>query len=182
MDLNIISKIVRIGSVITATLATFIISPPVINPGENEGLNWKNIFAFVAGILAILIYDAFKKKISRTGSFLFVGIFIVLLSGYEIFYYKASVSCFYQVRCVISYAEVKSNNKADFEGWKKNPDPDCSPVEALLQANHCSPLKVWDFEKLAFNYYAFIILYFTIIIFFILLVVSVSDKLINNEK
>ena len=189
MDNKIISSVIKIGSVIITTLSSFVVSPPVVDPSENSGLHWKNIFVFIAGILSILIYDKLKKrKKVRPSGFWFVGLFIFLFIGYEVLYYKCSVPCEVDefdghktYRCIISSSPVKKEYRDDLNGWIINKEPD--PIKSLIHAWNCSPVTIWEFKDLMIPYYSFILLYFLMIITLILIIIiSVTDKIISNEN
>lgn len=111
--------------------------------------------------------------------FWLLGLFIVLIVSYEAMYYNLSVSCLEGKRCVISSASVLKAVEPDLAGWKnanvKN------PVEALMLGYRCASTEVWSFKDLALPYYSFLFLYFGIAITLILLIISLSDKIANNE-
>lgn len=173
MDQNKVSRIVQMGTVVMATIATFILRAPVINPDENEGINWKNIFVFIAGLLVLILHDKLKNNLKSSKAIIIVGVlFVVLLAVYETLYYTNSISC-YDTRVIISHENVKEDVQEDWARWKKDQD-----YEHLLKGFQCKPLKIWDYGTLAVPYYGLTTLYLLIVLTFIILIFSISDKLI----
>jgi uncharacterized membrane protein YfcA len=178
MNGKMLQIITRVGMVIITTLSTFIIAPPAMNPDENSGVNWKNIFIFFAGIFSILLYDRKKKNIrSRNIGFWLLGFFILLIGLYEFLISKYAVRCFGQL-CVVSYSNFKDSKINDnFLNWKNN----ASPFGSLLEVHNCNPLEVWDMSSLIPAYYGILGTYFSIIIAMTLLLTFLSDKIHKNE-
>ena len=177
---NAVSVITKAGTIIITTLTSFIIKPPALSADENEGINWKNIFVFVAGVLCILFFNWVKQKIKRKKIGIALVVLFILLAGlYEVLYYKYSVNCWDSVRSVISYAPVKSAEvAANLEGWVLRGD---EPLKNLVQAYQCSPLKVWNMSDLFFPYYSMIILYLVAIVVLTVLLLFISELLINKS-
>lgn len=174
-----ISIIIRTGSIIATTLASFIVTPPVIDSTENDGVHWKNIFTFIAGVLSILLYDKWNKKRKlKSLGFWLIGVILILFVSYEVLYYEYSATCFEGKRCVISHANVKKEVQADLVEWNKENDP----TLWLLKAYRCSSIEVWRREDLMIPYYSFIFLYFSIMIVLILLITSISDRISKTKR
>ena len=176
MNDKLISTINRAGIVIITTLTSFAISPPVIDGSDQEAVNWKNFFAFFAGVLSIILYDKYKKAGRKTKrlALWFLASLIILFAFYEIIYNEYSVNCFDKVRVVISHAPVKSSLTASYQFWEKTSH---TPIKSLLEGLRCSSVEIWNMSDLIPAYYGMIILYFLMIIVLTLLLVLVSDIL-----
>ena len=80
---KLISGIIKIGSVVAVTLTSFVIMPPAITSDTESGVYWHNIITFAAGILSILLYDLFVKKIkAKALSFYLLGMLLLLFVTY----------------------------------------------------------------------------------------------------
>jgi len=180
MDINkTVSVITKAGAVIISTLTSFLVKPPVIAADENDGVAWKNIFVFVAGVLSILLYSWIRKKINRRSiGILLISLLVIIAGIYEVIYYENSINCWGQVRCVISSAPVKNSEvAADLEGWKLRSH---EPVKELMQAYRCSPLEVWNMSALALPYYSMLVLYLAAILVLTLLLLFISELLTSK--
>jgi hypothetical protein len=175
-----ITKITKIGAVIMTTVASFILSPPALTSGENQGVNWKNFATFFAGIVSIALYDQFKAKTRRiSSSYVLLGFLVFFMFIYEYFYQTYSKPCF-GTRIITSQNLVKSDAVSRFSYWQQHSKGQ-DPVVNMLQSCKCDPKEMWDDTNLYFSYYGLVILYFLIIIMIILLIVQSTDLYIDKK-
>ena len=73
-------------------------------------------------------------------------------------YFNCSVTCFDDVRCVISNDSVRSEVVGDYDYWRA-PGRSTNPIKSLLEAYRCSSANVWDLKSLAAPYYGMLVLY-----------------------
>ncbi len=175
---NIISKA---GAVILATVASFLIFPPVISAEENPGVSWRNVFVFVAGTICVIVFSKHKKWIRghKRGFYILAALIIVII-GYEVLYYTKSSNCYERTRIVVVDQSFKTEElKLAYENLKNNNVP--QPFETFLIANQCSSVNIWKMKDLALPYYGMIVLYLLglILVTLLLLVVGqfATDKL-----
>jgi Ca2+/Na+ antiporter len=169
---SIIAKITKAGAIIMTTVASFILSPPALTVGENQGVNWKNFVTFFAGIMSIALYDQFKTKARRAYFFyLLLGILVVFMMSYEYLYLNYSKPCFGD-RIIISHVIIKPDAADIFSYWQKHSQ---EPLAEMLRACQCDPTKMWNKTDLLVPYYSLIILYFAILVMVILLIVLSGD-------
>lgn len=183
MNEKLIATIIKLGTVVMATIISFAFTPPVIDVDENNGISWKNVFVFVAGVLSLFFYNRFKGSLSKKNRLILItGLLILLSVAYEIAFVKYSVKCYSDTRCIISYEPAKSKAIANNQAYWETHCSFEKKSRCLLEAYNCSSTTIWNYSDIAIPYYGLILLYFGIIICTILLIVSVSDMIIIKEE
>ncbi len=180
MNRNIISYILKAGTVVMTSVLSFVIKPPALVPDENSGLNWKNAFTFIAGVLSVVLLDRYRSQgKGKAFPLLITGALVALLVSYEICYSKYSISCYDHYRIVVSPAPIKPELKAFFDAnFGKKPDP----VKEFLQSRNCVSTVIWEESDLYPYYYGMIALYLAIIVLVILLLALLSASIKDTSQ
>jgi len=175
-----LNTITKVGSIILATLVSFIVDPPVIDIG-NPPIFYSRVVIFFAGVVGLVIFKKFKSRF-RIGiaiSFLLAGL-IGLISIYEFLYHNNSIDCPWSSdRIVISNHEFRPEVKENYLTWEQD-FANQDPLSHFLAAYRCNPLSLWQFEDLALPYYSFILVYFSMVVIICFILFFVSEML--NEK
>jgi len=180
MDIQtIISAITKGGIVIMATVSSFAFPPPEISPEGNAAVNWKNVLTFFAGLISIILFGYLKKngKIRLRTMIILGCCLLVTIACYEVLFTHYSVPGLDNTRCVISLAAVRPDVAEQDRYWKAHSQ---TPTESMVKAFRNSPLKIWNGEDLYGQYYGMILLYLGIIIFFSMILVFVSDLILQQ--
>jgi len=176
MAQEIISKIINTGTVVMTTVLSFVVSPPVVSAEDDSPIKFSNIAVFLAGVLCIYLFDKFKGKVLKKFILIMALSIFVLFLSYQWMYNKYSINCWSNTRVIISTAPVKPAVREQQEYWKKYPNP----IQKLSEAYRCNSTEIWEMGDLAFPYYGLLVLYVSIIISFILIVIAVSDIIVNT--
>jgi hypothetical protein len=160
---------------------SFVILPPIIDSEGNNGVDWKNIFAFCAGVLSVVLYNHYKNKVNlKKKAVSILSVLVILVICYQLMYsqFSISVNCGDKMRVATSHSKMRPEAEVKYKYWKIHSQ---EPLVELLQSNDCSSIRIWRMSALFLPYYGIIAIYFGIIITFVLLLAVLIDLVGSND-